>query len=73
MMDRKGKPVTVGARVVFGKGRTVGWVRTIQPCKAGLGLRGSFMARCDDGPTAEDDLTFTASEWVDSNHVEVIS
>lgn len=73
MIDRKKQPVVVGARVVFGKDRVVGWVRDIRPATPGIGLRGSFMARCDDGPTADDARAFTTSAWVDSNHLEVIS
>lgn len=73
MIDRKRQPVVVGARCVFGKGRVIGWVRDIRPATPGIGLRGSFMVRCDDGPTADDARAFTVSEWVDSAHIEMLS
>lgn len=78
MKDAKGNTVTVGARCVFGDDRTVGTVRTVKKTNAIMRkcIRGDFMARCDDGTHDNADLRtngHTASEWVGSAHIEVIS
>ena len=78
MTDRAGKTVTVGARVVFGQDRTVGVVRVVRELPGHMRpfFNATPRARCDDGAIDNPDLHtngHTASEWVDSNHVEVIS
>ncbi len=64
MKDSKGNTVTVGARCVFGGKRKIGWVRDVRPNNRAFGFAGDFMARCDDGPTADDDRPASRDAWV---------